>query len=307
MMSECELNKEKQMNNSISIGSSAMLVELSVRSWTGRKLDKGVSAEIDVAKKAKTSVVNANKNLMAGTGVLDKIIKYAAQVRSWHISQTLPWSDNGSRLLPMSNFMAYKEQLGVLEDNYNALVDKFIDAYPNLIISAAFQLGDLFDRTEYPELHTLRNRFAFSYNFFPVPNAGDFRIDINEEAKADILANCNKAYEDRLNNAMRDAWERLKDCLTRMSDRLVVDVVHDANGTPSQEFRVFRDSMIDNAKDLVDLLKHLNLTQDPLMEQARRDLKGILDKYDADDLRESFTARTDAKAQVDAILNKMSF
>jgi hypothetical protein len=295
------------MNNSISIGSSAMLVELSIRSWTGRKLDKSVSAEIDNAKKTKTSVVNANKNLMAGTGVLDKIIKQAAAIRSWHISQTLPWTDNGSRLLPMSNFMAYKEQLGVMEQGYNALVDKFIDAYPNLIIAAAFQLGDLFDRTEYPEVHTLRNRFSMQYSFFPVPQAGDFRIDINEEAKAEILSNCEKAYNDRLNNAMRDAWERLKDCLTRMSDRLVVDVVHDEDGTPSHEFRVFRDSLVENAKELVGLLQHLNLTKDPQMEQARKDLKGILDKYDADTLRESFTARTDAKAKVDAILNKMNF
>jgi len=295
------------MNNSISIGSSAMLVELSIRSWTGRKLDKSVSAEIDVAKNTKTSVVNANKNLMAGTGVLDKIIKQAAAIRAWHISQTLPWTDNGSRLLPMSNFMAYKEQLGKAEESYNALVDKFVDAYPNLIIAAAFQLGDLFNRTEYPEIHTLRNRFSMQYSFFPVPTAGDFRIDINEEAKADIIANCNKAYEDRLNNAMRDAWERLKDCLTRMSDRLIIDVVHGEDGTPSHEFRVFRDSMIDNAKELVDLLQHLNLTKDPMMERARRDLKQVLDKYDAETLRESLTARTDAKAQVDAILNKMSF
>lgn len=306
-MSECELNKENQMEHSISIGSSAMLVELSIRSWTGRKLDKTVSTEIDTAKNAKTSVVNANKNLMAGTGVLDKIIKYAANARAWHISQTLPWTDNGSRLLPMSNFMTYKNQLSTMEEEYNALVDKFVEAYPNLIISAAFQLGDLFNRAEYPEIHTLRNRFSFAYNFFPVPNAGDFRIDINEEAKAEIVANCNKAYEDRLNNAMRDAWERLKDCLTRMSDRLVVDVVHDEDGTPSHEFRVFRNSLVDNALELTDLLKHLNLTKDPLMEQARRDLKHVLDKYDADTLRESFTARTDAKAQVDAILNKMSF
>ena len=106
---------------------------------------------------------------------------------------------------------------------------------------------------------------------------------------------------------MRDAWERLKDCLTRMSDRLVVEVVNDEQGNPSQEFRVFRDSMIDNAKELVDMLQHLNLTKDPQMEQARRSLKYVLDKYDAETLRESFTARTDAKAQVDAILNKMSF
>jgi hypothetical protein len=64
---------------------------------------------------------------------------------------------------------------------------------------------------------------------------------------------------------------------------------------------------VENAKELVDMLQHLNLTKDPQMEQARRDLKHVLDKYDAETLRESFTARTDAKAQVDAILNKMSF
>lgn len=298
------------MNNQISIGSSAMLVELSIRSWTGRKLDKKVSAEVDSAKNTKTSVVNANKNLMAGTGVLDKIIKQAAAIRSWHISQTLPWTDNGSRLLPMSNFLAYKEQLTKYEEDYNALVDKFIDAYPNLIISAAFTLGDLFDRTEYPEVHTLRNRFSMQYNFFPVPNAGDFRIDINEEAKAEILANCEKAYTDRLNNAMRDAWERLKDCLVRMSDRLEVDEVDeevDGRWEKVTKPRVFRDSMIENAKELVGLLQHLNLTKDPAMEQTRRDLKSVLDKYDIDTLRESHSARELAKAQVDAILNKMSF
>ena len=295
------------MSNQISIGSSAMLVELSIRSWTGRKLDKKVSAEVDSAKNAKVSVVNANKNLMAGTGVLEKITKYAAGARAWHVSRTLPWSDNGSRLLPMSNFMAYKEHLGKMEEEYNALVDKFVDSYPNLVIAAAFQLGDLFDRTEYPEVHTLRQRFAFDYNFFPVPTAGDFRIDINEEAKAEIIANCESAYNTRLENAMRDAWERLKDCLTRMSDRLGVDIEVGEDGTPSHEFRVFRDSLITNAKELTDLLKHLNLTNNPEMEQARRDLNHVLIKYDAETLRESFTARTDAKAQVDAILNKMSF
>lgn len=298
------------MNNSISIGSSAMLVELSIRSWTGRKLDKSVSAEIDNAKKTKTSVVNANKNLMAGTGVLDKIIKQAAAIRSWHISQTLPWTDNGSRLLPMSNFMAYKEQLGVLENNYNALVDKFIDAYPNLIIAAAFQLGDLFDRAEYPEVHTLRNRFSMQYSFFPVPQAGDFRIDINEEAKAEILSNCEKAYNDRLENAMKDAWARLHECLTRMSDRLQYDEVDeevDGRWEKVLKPRVFRDSMIDNAKELVELLQHLNLTKDPQMEQARKDLKNILDRHNVDTLRGSYTAREAVKSQVDAILNKMSF
>ena len=115
------------MNNTISIASSAMLVELSISGWTARKLDKKVSAEIDVAKGTQTQAGNYNKNLLAGTGFLDSITKYAANARAWHISQTLPWSDSGVRLLPVSNFIAYKEQLNKLEDNYTALVGKFVE------------------------------------------------------------------------------------------------------------------------------------------------------------------------------------
>jgi len=285
--------------NSISIASSAMLVELSISTWTARKLDKRVSTKVDLDNGAKTKVVNANKNLMAGTGMLDTIVKYAANARAWHLSQTLPWTDNGSRLLPMSNFMTYKEQLGKLESNYSALVDKFIVAYPNLVSAAAFQLGDLFDRNEYPDASALKKKFKFTYSFFPVPTAGDFRIDINEEAKADILANCNSAYEERLNNAMREAWNRLHECLTRMSERLT----DNADGSR----KIFRDSLVENGVELVDMLKHLNITKDPSLELARKELGDAILHHDLDSLRENSQAREVVKLKVDTILSKFNF
>ena len=292
------------------IDTCAMLVEVNVRQWTARKLDKKVSAEVDSAKNTKVSTVNVNKNLMAGTGVLESILKYASSARAWHLAQTLPWSDNGSRLLPMSNFMDYKAQLGVLENNYMTLVDRFIASYPNLVTAAAFQLRDLFDRAEDPEIHTLRNRFKFSYNFFPVPTAGDFRIDINEDAKAEILANCDSAYQERLNNAMRDAWARLHDCLTRMSDRLQYDEVPSddplTHGLVLKP-RIFRDSLLDNTTELISMLKHLNITQDPKLELARAELEASIKGYDVSDLRESFTAREAVKQKVDLILSKFNF
>ena len=286
-------------DNSISIASSAMLVELSISTWTARKLDKKVSTQVDLDNGAKTKVVNANKNLMAGTGVLDTIVKYAANARAWHISQTLPWTDNGSRLLPMSNFVNYKKQLGELETNYEALVDKFIIAYPNLVSAAAFQLGTLFDRNEYPDESSLKRKFKFTYSFFPVPTAGDFRIDINEEAKAEIMANCNSAYEDRLNNAMREAWSRLHDCLSRMSERLT----DNADGSR----KIFRDSLVENGVELVTMLKHLNITQDPKLELARRELQVAIGAHDLDSLRDNSNAREAVKLRVDSILSKFDF
>jgi hypothetical protein len=296
-----------QQDNSISIASSAMLVELSISSWTARKLDKKVSTQVDLDKQTKTRAGNYNKNLLAGTGFLDTITKYAANARAWHISQTLPWSDNGLRLLPMSNFMTYKHNLVTLETNYQALVDKFIIAYPNLVSAAAFQLGDLFDRTEYPEADTIARKFKFTVNYLPVPMAGDFRVDIGEEAKAELVANCEKAYTDRLNNAMKDAWGRLHECLMRMSERLTVDVVQDEDGSNTYKSRIFRDSLVENAVELVDLLKHFNLTGDKNMELARNELAVAIMNHDADDLRENHIARVTVKQKVDDILSKFTF
>jgi hypothetical protein len=294
------------MENTISIASSAMLVEMSISTWTARKLDKKVSAEVDASKGTKTQAGNYNKNLLAGTGFLDTIVKYAANARSWHISQTLPWSDNGLRLLPTSNFMNYTKQRNLLEENYMALVDKFLIAYPNLVSAAAFQLGDLFDRDEYPSVEKIANKFKFHVNFLPVPMAGDFRIDINEEAKNDIISSCNVAYEERLNNAMRDAWSRLHDCLTRMSDRLQFDAPDYDNGIKSKP-RVFRNTLVENAVELTELLKHFNLTKDTNLEQARLDLYNAIKHHDADSLRNSHEAREIVKSKVDEILGKFNF
>ena len=285
--------------SNISIGSSAMLVELNISTWTARKLDKKVSAEVDVAKGAKTSAVNVNKNLLAGTGFLDTITKYAANARAWHLSQTLPWSDNGQRLLPVSNFITYKEQLGKLNENFDALVGKFIEAYPNLVSAAAFQLGDLFNRDEYPEADAIARKFKFNYNFFPVPQAGDFRVDIGEEARKEIEASCNSLSNSRIESAMKDAWSRLHEHLLRMSERLDYDEVADK--------KIFRDTLVENAVELVDMLKHFNITRDPSMEQARLALHDAIYGYEASDLRESFIARESVKRKVDEILGKFNF
>ena len=285
--------------NSISIASSAMLVELSISAWTARKLDKKVSTQVDLDKHAKTRAGNYNKNLLAGTGFLDTINKYAASARHWHSTQTLPWSDNGLRLLPMSNFLAYKENLVTLEKNYQALVDKFIIAYPNLVSAAAFQLGDLFDRSEYPEPDTIARKFKFRVNYLPVPMAGDFRVDINEEAKAEIIMSCEGLYKERLDNAMKDAWTRLHDCLMRMSERLA----DNENGDRKR----IHDTLVENAVELTSLLKHFNLTGDSSMEMARTELENAIKNHDADDLRESHMAREAVKTKVDAILSKFSF
>jgi hypothetical protein len=141
-----------------------------------------------------------------------------------------------------------------------------------------------------------------------VPTAGDFRVDIGEDAKQELIASCNNAYEERLNSAMKDAWGRLHEHLLRMSDRLAdLDTPRELKDGEKVYTKVFRDSLLENAVELVSLLKHFNLTNDPTMEQARQDLSNAIMHHDVEDLRGNPNTRVAVKQKVDAILSKFNF
>lgn len=273
------------------IQNSSMLVDLNISVWTGRKQDKKVSEEIDVAKSTKGKAGNYHKKLLSGTR-LDEVQKLVGAIRVWHYEQTLPWSDGGSRLLPMANFFDYKQKLGEFETQFVEAVEDFLTQYPTLVSAAAFQLGDLYNAEEYPSADRLRDKFRFRYVFLPVPEIGDFRIDVNEAHKAELVKQYEQFYENKLSEAMNDAWSRLHECLNKMSTRLA-----------GEEKQIFRDSLVNNAVELCSLLTKLNVANDSKLEEARKKLEGILVGVTPKDLRDDTDLRRDTKAKVDEILS----
>lgn len=136
------------------------------------------------------------------------------------------------------------------------------------------------------------------YTFSPVPEAGDFRVDIGEAGMKELQDRYSQAYKTRLDGAMKDVWERLHDALSKMSERFD----YDGSGTK----KIFRDSLVENAQELTGLLKHLNLTNDLQLEQMRKDLEGRLLGVTAEDFREDDALRTNTKRAVDEMLKKFA-
>lgn len=274
------------------IQNSAMLVDLNISVWTGRKMDKKVSEEIDASKNTHARAGNYHKKLLAGTAKLDEINRLVGEIRLWHYARTLPWSDGGSRLLPMQGFFDYKPALVEFERRFHEAVEDFLSEYPTLVTAAAFQLGDLFNPEEYPEVEQLRGKFSFRFVFMPVPAAGDFRIDVNEEGRKELEEQYAKYYDTKLVEATRDLWDRLHDCLSHMSDKLSGD-----------NKQIFRDSLVDNAVEMCEVLGKLNVAKDPKLEEARRQLEHALMGVTAVELRKHNDLRKDVKSKVDEILS----
>lgn len=276
---------------SISIASSAVLIDLNISVWTARKLDKNVSKEIDVNKNTTIKAGNYNKHILAGSDQLEAITKLSGEIREWHGKQTLPWSDTGTRLLPMSNFFDYKQQLGIYEAEFKARINTFIQQYPNIIQGMVYKLGNLFDRSEYPDADKIANKFNLRYTIMPVPETKDFRVDIADDIRDEMQKEYQKAYEGRVEAAMGDAWSRLHTTLEHMIDRLSGD-----------DKKIFRNSLVDNALELTNLLTRLNVTNDPRLENARQALEQSLVGVTADELRDSKGARQEILSRVNQIM-----
>jgi hypothetical protein len=285
------------------IGNNAMLVDLNMPIWTARKMDKKVSEEVDSAKGTHARGGNYHKNLLAGSDKLERIQKIATAARTWHYERTLPWTDKGARLLPMKIFFEYKQTLNNFEIQFNQAVEEFCVEYPQLVSKAAFTLNDLFDREEYPDVEKVRTKFAFRYSFSPVPEAGDFRVDVEESALKELRDQYESHYTSKLNDAMKDAWDRLHGVLSHLSERLVFEEEkYDTNGKKVKR-SPFHASNITNVTELCELLTKLNVTDDPKLEEARKKVEVALAGIDADDVKDSQEVRESVKAKVDAILD----
>jgi hypothetical protein len=284
------------------LSGSALIVNLNLSVWTARKLDRRVSEEVDQAKSTKTRAGNYHKNLLAGSGKLEQINKLAGAIRTWHYTFTQPWSDSGDRVLPMTMFVDYRARLTDYETQFGTAVNEFLNEYDTMVAAAAFQLGDLFNREDYPLREDITGKFGFRYAFSPLPVSGDFRVDINEQGLTELRTHYEGVMTERTTTMMKDAWDRLYDVLSRMSERLADDVV---DGEPKR--RIFRDSLVDNAIDVCKLLKHFNTTGDTRLEAMRQQLEDAMRGVDAQSLRDSDVLREQTKNKVDALLDKFSF
>ena len=234
-----------------------------------------------------------SKKLLGDCAELDAVQKFTGNARNYHYHGTMPWSDSGLRLLPTKQYFKYHAEMTALQTEFARLVQVFLDAYDWEIQAAQLKLGTLFSADDYPTRDSLESRFRFRMNYMPLPDAGDFRIDVEAEAKRELASQYESYYDNQFKQAMGDVWQRAHDAVAKMSERL--------DYTDSSGKKIFRDSLVDNVMEMCDLMEVCNVTNDPAMDNASRKLKQALQGVTADALREDAYLRAETKAKVDEV------
>ena len=284
----------------MSISASAVLVELNISVWPASKIDREVTDKVNTDASAVRGASQTKKNLFAGTSLRKDIEKFAARVRLYHNQHTLPWADKGERMLPTKLFMEYKQTMNGYEQTFNMMCNNFFIEYPRLVAEAPNALQGLYKAEDYPELTDVRLKFGFRRTVKPVPEAGDFRLDIPaydlEETRAEFMAQQDR----KLADAMREPWERLHKVLLGVSEKLT-----DVEGDDGK--KRYHDTLLTNPLELCSLLTKLNITNDPKLEEARRQVEVAMLNADMESIKEDADTRSELKSKVDAIISKFEW
>ena len=270
-----------------------MVVNLQIGAWTGQRLDKEATSKVTREAGADSDAARVNKHLI-DKDLLKPVQTAAGAVRAHFYLKTLPWKDNGDRLLVRKLYREFIEQHEALVGAFNQEVARFLDeSYGSALAKAEFRMGSLFNLTDYPAAATLRHKFYVGLDVDAVTEASDFRVKLDVDAQNRVKNSIESAMGDRLKRAMLDVWERLSSVLGHFYRKMDSD-------------DIFRDSTIHNVEEIVDLLPALNIMEDPDLERIRRDVKGLLTGLDPKALRTDKPTRSKAADEAQRIIDDMS-
>ena len=292
-----QLHTGPQTNHAPSIASSALLAELSIGIWEGRKKDKKATNDVTARNNANKNAARVTKDLLVDCEELKAVKTYRETIRTFHRNATLPWSNMGHRLLTNNYFLDYKRHMDEMMENFRQLVEEFLDAYSWEVADTQAKLGTLYNPDDYPSVETVRSKFKIRVNYMPVPERGDFRLDINTEAKAVLEESYSKFYEEQLTSAMSDVWQRVLEPLQHMSKMLDYGEGERATG--------FHSTLVDHVVTVVDVLKACNVNNDPKMERVRIDLTNALKGVTTAGLRRDPYLLSNTKRNVDEIIKNI--
>lgn len=295
---EATQDATQEINNiaAPSIASSAVLVDLNRSVPDLLKDDPEAAKALANLKRADKDAVVAKKHLISSPQHA-ALKKLSGAIYRYHIANTLPWGQMGTRLLSNANLIDYQNTMNEFIKEFEDLKAEFLYDYPRAVSAAQMKLGDMFDESLYPSVYDLDRRIGVRMVFEPIADPNDFRVQVGDQAAAAMKQQFGDLLKRRVEAAYADVFKRLREPLQNMSEKLNYVEEKDKTG--------FHDTLVSNVTKFVELMRSCNVTNDPVMTNITNQLREALDGVTPDALRNSPTQRAETKAKVDNIIRQM--
>jgi hypothetical protein len=277
-----------------------MLAALHIGTWSGLTHDRDVTAEVSETHNAASHDAGRYTKQLISRKYINDVNKVAALTRATHRVLTLPWEDNGCRILACRGWSVYTEQMRFRRYAFDEVTRIFCRNYDAYVEEAKPRLGTMFKAEDFPTVDEVRAKFSFDVEIKPVPQSSDFRSQLSNESVKAITDDIERRCEERVKLAVNDVFLRIMDVTAKMTERL--RLYRPAEGGERVKDG-FHDSLVHNVSDLADLLPLLNITNDDRIERLQADLMALTTN-EPKVLRTNEELRTDTADLAEALFRK---
>lgn len=282
-----------------------MLCTVRTTMVSGRRKHRELSEEVATNHAADESVVSTSVEWIPKQ-YRSLLTTVRSRILAAHHMYTLPWADDGSRILTCDLFDQHAEAMRGLDADVKKAAQEFFDALPAIKAESLRKLGNIqaegfYWPTSADECLTMQVKYL------PLPQGGDFRVRLSKDEVDLIRDQIEEDVRSTVDEAVKTIRTRAIGVVSDFIDRVSnYRVVHDPSKKGGKRVEnTFRDSVVTNMRDLVRLIPGLNVTDDPDIHNIAIDLQERLCDFDADTLRNNDQKRKETVESAREILGRL--
>jgi hypothetical protein len=233
---------------------------------------------------AEIKLINVTKQKWASSPTYKDVIATISKYRGLIYDKSSPWGKgSGERIATKKMWLDEIEPLVMeAEQEIGSKVVTFVSEYDAVLKYAEANLGTLFDASDYPDKEEIKSNFYMLVGTAEAPDPsasvtfGSLEVErrFKERMEQKLQRNL-KVITDEIN-------EKVCKVVGRVAERLEsYDIDWDG-----KVHNMFRDSLINNVQDLSEVLRYMNINDDPKIEKLRSDMVTKLTRYHPSELRE---------------------
>ncbi len=293
------------------ISEKAMLANLSIHGlWSGVREDREISQKVATDAGVRSAKKMGRYEKFVIDPANQEFRKWHAEagaLRDYHYERTLPWNDDGTRLLTTAMYLDYTQGVAERKQRIEQAAQEFFNALPSLKEQRRFEANGMFREEDWPDPITLADKLKIRIRIYPIADPNDIRVSLGEQEVKLIEKNAVATFQAKMAECMLDVFRRFKAqlCGTE-TQRGFIQKLNEYNVGPNGKVSgAFRDSVVTSLRDLVELVPKLNIMEDPTLKQLTEEIRQGLCARDAQDLRDDYMLRKQVVASAQTIATKL--
>lgn len=285
------------MNNTLdTVRTKALLVSVTVETPGQTKEDKEITREVHDKHHASDDAGRYTKNLWPEP-VLKPWKTASGRVASYlrrppPVGVTVPFAA-GLYIMPSAIYFSASAQAGAYIRAAMSVADSIASKFDDWIEQAKASRNGMFNPRDYPKSkEEFRNQFGIDMRYFPIPSGSHFMLDMIDEEVQSMAAATDQKVEAALKEGQRALLRQMIPPLQHMAQTL------------KDEKAKFKNSLVNNIGEMVELVPKYNLLGDPMLQKFADEMRDTL-LVNPDSLRENRAFRSDVQKRADELCKKL--